>query len=268
MRRHLSSALLVLTTILVPTAAWGISYGEPDDGTHPNVAALVVAPTDPASGTPLPRVFCSGTLVDRDTVVTAAHCAAGVAYFYPGAPTYVTFADVVDADQDGVVDADVPLVPGTPVPHPRYGVTSSSNPYDLAVFQLDRPITSITPATLPTAGYLDDRAVRSRTFTAVGYGVERDTNRTGWQALGSAWRRMRTDQTLNSVTSNWVTFSMNQATGDGGTCSGDSGGPHFLGATMVSITVKGDTYCKATDKTYRLDTPWAREFLASYVSLP
>ena len=58
----------------------------------------------------------------------------------------------------------------------------------------------------------------------------------------------------------------------GGTCFGDSGGPHFLGGTasnlQVSLTVTGDSACRATDKTYRLDTPSAREFLGPFVTLP
>jgi hypothetical protein len=51
---------------------------------------------------------------------------------------------------------------------------------------------------------------------------------------------------------------------------GDSGGPHFLAGTnvVVSITVTGDRFCRASDVTYRLDTPWARDFLAQYVSVP
>ena len=37
---------------------------------------------------------------------------------------------------------------------------------------------------------------------------------------------------------------------------------------IVSITVTGDSVCKATDKTYRLDTPAARDFLDGFVTLP
>lgn len=48
------------------------------------------------------------------------------------------------------------------------------------------------------------------------------------------------------------------------------GGPHFLADTdlIVSITVTGDAVCKATDVTYRLDTPVARDFLDEFVSVP
>ena len=65
---------------------------------------------------------------------------------------------------------------------------------------------------------------------------------------------------------------MNPSTGSGGTCFGDSGGPHFLGGAtsnlLVSITVIGDAMCRATDKTYRLDTASARAFLDDFVTLP
>ena len=61
---------------------------------------------------------------------------------------------------------------------------------------------------------------------------------------------------------------MNLATGNGGTCYGDSGGPHFLDGVVVALTITGDAPCKALDKTYRLDTPWAQEFLAQFVALP
>jgi hypothetical protein len=37
---------------------------------------------------------------------------------------------------------------------------------------------------------------------------------------------------------------------------------------VVSNTVTGDTVCKATDKTYRIDTPSARDFLDDFVHLP
>jgi hypothetical protein len=42
------------------------------------------------------------------------------------------------------------------------------------------------------------------------------------------------------------------STGNGGTCYGDS----------------GDAWCRASDKTYRVDTPAARDFLNDYVALP
>ena len=107
-----------------------------------------------------------------------------------------------------------------------------------------------------------------QTYTAVGYGTVRTSNRTGPQAFQVGWRREKADQQLLSVTKAWATFSMNLATGNGGTCFGDSGGPHFEGDTVVAVTITGDAMCKATDKAYRVDTPWAQEFLSEFVALP
>ena len=63
---------------------------------------------------------------------------------------------------------------------------------------------------------------------------------------------------------------MNSSTDNGGTCYGDSGGPHFLGDSdmVVSLTVTGDTWYRATDVTYRLDTDSARSYLEQFVELP
>jgi hypothetical protein len=75
---------------------------------------------------------------------------------------------------------------------------------------------------------------------------------------------------LNSTNKTWLRISMNPATGDGGTCYGDSGGPNFLGTTdiIAAITITGDAVCRATNVDYRLDTTSARDFLAQYVVLP
>ena len=72
----------------------------------------------------------------------------------------------------------------------------------------------------------------------------------------------------------WLRISMNPARGDGGTCSGDSGGPNFLGAgaaetnIVAATTITGDLMCRATNVDYRMDTPSARAFLGQYVTLP
>jgi hypothetical protein len=37
---------------------------------------------------------------------------------------------------------------------------------------------------------------------------------------------------------------------------------------VASITVTGDAVCKGSDKTYRMDTDSARDFLGEFVELP
>ncbi|HEX6230761.1 MAG TPA: trypsin-like serine protease [Actinomycetota bacterium] len=56
------------------------------------------------------------------------------------------------------------------------------------------------------------------------------------------------------------------ATGGGGTCFGDSGGPHFLGDSLllVSVTSWGDAVCRSLDMTQRVDIPSVLGFLATY----
>lgn len=76
--------------------------------------------------------------------------------------------------------------------------------------------------------------------------------------------------TLNAINPAWLRISMNPATGNGGTCYGDSGGPNFLGSTAIvaATTITGDAICRSTNVTYRLDTSAARAFLSQFVSLP
>lgn len=96
----------------------------------------------------------------------------------------------------------------------------------------------------------------------------RESRKTGPQGIIDVTERRMAEQSYRSLQDAWLTLCMNEATGDGGTCFGDSGGPHFLGDEnsnlQVSITITGDSVCKSSDKTYRLDTEDAREFLSGF----
>ena len=125
-------------------------------------------------------------------------------------------------------------------------------------------------AVVPLTWYVLNRT----RFTAVGYGTVRETNRTGFEGILDNVDRNRTEQGFNSLTKAWLNLPMNVANGNGGTCYGDSGGPHFIHLNGVetdivaSVTVTGDAPCKALDKTYRMDTEAARSFLSNFVDLP
>jgi secreted trypsin-like serine protease len=271
MRTRLSLVIASLTTLVAgllagtQTSAHAITYGVPDAGEHPSVGSFVGEYTDPETGEVSLFQLCTGTLIAEDVVLSASHC-----FGLPPEITDVAFTleEVIDADRDGDVDADVELLAGTPVTHPLFATGGVNNLYDVAVFLLDDAVTDVEPAPLAAAGTLEAAGLRDETFTAVGYGTVRTSNRKGPQGFTVGWRREKADQHLLSVTKAWATFSMNLATGNGGTCYGDSGGPHFLDGAVVSITVTGDAMCKATDKTYRVDTDWSREFLGQFVPLP
>jgi secreted trypsin-like serine protease len=263
------AAVLVLLAGLVLGAgtAGAITFGQPDGSRHPNVGALL-ADWDPDS--PGPDILCSGTLVAPTVYLTAAHCTAfleseGITQ------VWVTFAPTYDEDATSTAG----LLPGTYVTHPEFGSGGASDPHDIAVVLL-REAPGIAPAALPTTGLLDQlkagHQLRDRTFTAVGYGTVREVKTGGPHAfLFDGVRRYALQSALN-LEKSWLLLSMQPSTGNGGGCYGDSGGPHFLGGVkgnlIVSITITGDAMCRATDKTYRLDTAAARDFLDDFVALP
>jgi secreted trypsin-like serine protease len=241
--------------------AGAITFGEPDGGAHPYVGS-VVGTVEVEPGVFESYQWCTGTLVGPTVFVTASHCYDG---YTDTVDFTVTFAEVIDADADGLVDGGVVLHAGVPHIHPRYGSGGANNTYDVAVFELDEPLPG-PYAELPAAGLLDGRDAKRATYTTVGYGTVRDDKTRGQHALELGTQRLQTTQTVNSVTKSWITFSMNPSTGDGGTCYGDSGGPHLYGDTdiVVSVTVTGDAWCRATDKTYRLDTADALDFIGDF----
>jgi hypothetical protein len=117
-----------------------------------------------------------------------------------------------------------------------------------------------------------DNVLRNTRFTTAGYGVVREMNQTGFAGILENRDRNWSEQGFLSLIPAWLTPVMTN--GNGGTCYGDSGGPHFIHldgvetGIVASITVTGDMPCVATDKTYRMDTESVRSFLGQFVALP
>jgi secreted trypsin-like serine protease len=270
MVRKLFVLCIILTLLVVTsTPAKAISYGKFDDNGHPYVGSIVIR-----RGTELYQI-CSGTLISPRVYLTAAHCTVLLdGYSDAGFEVLVTF--------DSTIHASSTFYPGVWHTNPGYnnyaGQHGNADPGDVAVIVLDKD-PGIKPASLPTAGLLDElkaqHVLNETSFTAVGYGSVRDIKQTGWQAIQTDnMDRNRAYQVPLSLTNAWITLSGNLATGNGGTCYGDSGGPHFIHIDgeetniVGAITVTGDAQCKATDKDYRMDTESARSFLVEYVDLP
>lgn len=283
MRRTLFVLALVVATGLatIPNAT-AITFGEPDGNRHPNVGAMLVT----FGGDPVP--VCSGSLIAPDVFLTAAHCIVvteQIAEEEEVDPNYfVSFDAELGEFPEGVFDrhefdlaAGVTLLPGKPFFDERFGTGGAANPFDIAVIVLDATVSGIDPVELPTEGYLTrlwaQHELQSQRFAAVGYGAVREDFTGGFDnLLGAVVERRVSMQSAVNLRSQWLLLSMNPNTESGGTCYGDSGGPHFIDSIdpnlQVSLTVTGDAVCKATDLTYRLDTPAAREFLADFITLP
>lgn len=270
------AAVITVATLILGAAgvgaALGIVYGEPDNGEHPHVGSIVIHVPDPEGDRFVQ--WCSGTLVQgagdaagKDVFLTAAHCVFDLDEFLPPeASVLVTFDEEITPGGT-FFTGDIHF-------NPKFGSHGLADLFDVAVIVLDEPTGIGQYGVLPEAGLLDglkaDHTLKHQTFTTVGYGTVRETRRGAFSAILDNERRNKADQGFLSLTKAWITLSMNEATGNAGTCYGDSGGPHFLGDTniVVSLTVIGDTVCKATDKTYRMDTEPARDFLANWVVLP
>jgi secreted trypsin-like serine protease len=248
--RLLVTAGAALCALVAAAPAAAITNGTADGEAHPNVGGLV-SPTQYSDGTWL---YCSGTLISPTVFLTAAHCGED------GERVRVTF--------DTAYEAGDKTYAGTFEADPAYN-QSQSDPHDIAVVVFDKPVRGIAPAELPEAGSLSDLPSTQR-FTSVGYGAYAVPRGPGGHQYLYDDVRMVATGTLNSVNPAWLRISMNPATGNGGTCYGDSGGPNFLGTTDVvaAITITGDAICRATNVDYRLDTESARAFLAGYIWLP
>lgn len=280
MRRFLSVLVLLfaaatIAVVISPYRVKAITYGFADTtNAYSNTGAFIVKSS--ASGQIFP--ICSGTLIAPNVFLTASHCTVSFTddLALRGYTAFVSFDKSIPFGELTTNSTDLVGVAHV-VTNPNFN-QSQRDSGDIAVLVLQKSVNGITPATLPTAGLLDELAeqngLKGAVFTPVGYGVQNRVVGGGvpfHQDLNPI-PRMFAFSRFQSLNDGYLRLSQNPATGNGGTCFGDSGGPNFFrvdGTQIIAaITITGDNVCRATNVTYRLDTDSARQFLAPYVLLP
>jgi hypothetical protein len=264
----LISLVVIVGVCLIPLFA--ITWGERDNGRHPNVGCILVE-------VPGYDAFQLGscTLIAEDVVLTAGHVTAFLEYYiYYG---YFTEWDVKISfdDVDVILNETTWNEAEAVITHPAYYFPArgaSRNSHDIGAVILADPVQGITPVTLADVGFLDDLkkdkstkgGPKANQLIAVGYGTQLE-----WPppqtipADGARWMAECGYQALNSQ---WLLCSQNYTLGLGGTGYGDSGGPVFWempdgSEVQVGITAWGDMSLVSTTWFYRVDTPVAAGFI-------
>jgi hypothetical protein len=251
----------------VPNRPSLIVNGEPTGELYSSVGALIFDWWEPLGVVNGEDQWCTGSLISPTVFVTAAHCVVGPDT-PPGTQFYVSFAP-------DLLKRGVKIIKATGYSFdPLYG-HDVANLHDLAVVFLPASATKgMTLLQLPTAGELDRLAAQgalSKTlFVNVGYGTS--ASRTGPPSFPWDGKRNMSKSEFMGLQPTWLGLLMNEsATGEGGDCYGDSGGPKFIDGNpnkIYATVTTGDFPCRATTWDWRLDTPEARAFLGQYVALP
>ena len=262
----MSLLLLLQFTLVLPVS--GITQATRDtENLYPYVGRIAL---DRLDGQGLIR-GCSGMLIAPDVFLTAGHCMYWK-FFYPNWQAYVSFDKQIN---EGGIGNEWNMAKDVII-HPLFG-HDQGNYYDLAVILLAEPIYLTKMPALTTAGLLDDLSahggLRGVEFTSVGYGIQADWEKGPPRFWRDGWRNYATAP-LMALTPTNIYLNINEhATGGGGACFGDSGGAIILptddGDILVGVTsLRSDIPCRAMTSYYRIDMPWAREFLSQFVTLP
>lgn len=246
--RLVLAGLAVSLVALLPASASAVLGGQLDTA-HPYVVLVTYSTPDGIT------TFCSGTLLSRDVVLTAAHC------FAPGTTVHVYDSNV---PQPGAYDSA-----GTFYPDPQFAGLGNGIPqadtHDVAVVILSSPIDLTTYGRLPTPG-LVDKLTNNTPVDVVGYGV------VGFDRGGGQPQPVFPIARFVGQT---TAFKSNGAIGGeflklhSGICFGDSGGPDLVAGTNIVLAENSflnNNVCAGDTYSYRVDTLQAQSWITSTVA--
>ena len=126
-----------------------------------------------------------------------------------------------------------------PAHEPNYNPLTLAN--DVSVVELVHPILGVTLPSLAEEGLLTElkraHEIREDEFRAVGDGGSETPGEPPPVLTFDLLRRF-VDSPYGSLNRNNLHLQQNPVpTGDGGTCGGDSGGPHFWEASLILVSV-------------------------------
>jgi secreted trypsin-like serine protease len=215
---------------------------ETPDGKYPFVAALL---NTNSGSTPTGQQFCGGSLIDRDSVLTAAHCFNQIGD--SPQPIRVTVGrTVLDSTQGQVRSVSSISI------HPSYDPPTTQNAYDVAILQLGSAVEGVPLMRLADASD-DSLETPGRDARVAGWGSTVAQPAQGPPNEPSHPDRMHEAQVpLVSDPQAKMTYggsyfeALMVAAGRDNldTCQGDSGGPMFAqaagGYTQIGITSFGN----------------------------
>jgi len=193
---------------------------------------------------------CTGTLITRDVVLTAAHCVVDD-NGNPVSPADVAFALGDDAAQPRE-SANAQQIHV----HPGYDEDGMSAQNDVAILVLEGSLAGAEPLPI-NCHTLTQSALVGRAVQNVGYG---DTDTDGSDNTRKWWSA----QKVVALSSFDFTVDGN---GETGVCSGDSGGPSLWtmngNVHVVGVLSWGDAECGYRDHFARVDAhcPFIQDFL-------